>query len=924
MTIPDAERWKLISPLLDELLDLDPEARAARLDALRADDPGLAAELSGLVGDVARAEADQFLAGSAHAALASLANAGSLAGERIGPYVLESLLGQGGTGVVWSARRDDGRFKGHVAIKLLHLSLVGHTGALRFEQEGGILARLSHPHIARMLDAGVTVSGQPYLVLELVEGERIDTYCDARHLRVDARIKLFREVQDAVAHAHRHLVIHRDIKPSNILVTADGSVKLLDFGIAKLMQPDPDELDPASPLTLDGARALTPDYAAPEQLRGETVTTATDVYSLGVLLYQLLTGRHPTAPVHATPVERMRSTLDTDPGRLTTAVTVSDGADAGLLERIAAERDTSPLHLKRQLGGDLENIVAKALRKTPAERYATVDAFNDDLRRWLAGEPVSARADSMSYRTARFVGRHRGAVAAGLLTFVAILAGLVGTISQARRAEEQTRQAQAERDAALRDLAFADATRDLVGFLVSQGNARPQTASELLAHAEALAEKQFADDPITRGRLQMMLGTEYGNVMEFEKSRQVLAMAKTSAALGKDPVLLGNIDCILAATLGDQNQPQPALALFDDAIQRLQAISKDNGSVLASCLQMRADLHAHMGRPEAMLADAQAALVALGKPRDDQRVLANSLRSVEAEAYGRLGQTAKALDAYESSIADLASMGRQQSGRSVVRFNNFSRMLYIAGQPKRADAIARQGLDISRGGEKGNEIDAILQGNDARALVELGRYDEARTSTENALASATERKDLRWAGTFALYGAPAWCATGDVAGCARLLDIAREKLKATVPPAHSNFAIIELEAAQLAAAKKLPDEARQHLAHAVTLFDAASDKSPLRIKALTLLADSDAQVGDAAAASAHAEAALTQARSAAAGLASSAWLGDALVAKARVQRAAHDDAAAQTSLREAVAQLSSALGDDAPATREAQTLLAGR
>ena len=922
MAIPDAERWKLISPLLDELLDLDPAPRAIRLEALRAEDPDLAAELGGLVGDVAQAEADQFLAGSAQAALSSLAVAATLAGERIGPYVLESPLGQGGTGVVWSARRDDGRFKGHVAIKLLHLSLIGHTGALRFEQEGGILARLSHPHIARLLDAGVTVAGQPYLVLERVDGERIDAYCDTRHLRVDARIRLFREVQDAVAHAHRHLVIHRDIKPSNILVTADGSVKLLDFGIAKLMQGDPD--DATGPLTVDGARALTPDYAAPEQLRGEDVTTATDVYSLGVLLYQLLTGRHPTAPQRATPAELMRSTLDTDPGRLTTAVTLSAGADAETLARIAAERDTSLLQLKRQLGGDLENIVAKALRKAPAERYATVDAFNDDLRRWLAGEPVSARPDSMSYRAVRFVGRHRGAVAAGLLTFVAILAGLVGTITQARRAEEQTREAQAQRDAALSDLAFADATRDLLGFLISQGNAKPQTASQLLANAETLAEKQFADDPVTRSRLQMMLGIEYGNVMDFEKSKQVLLKAKASAAGGKEPELLSNIDCMLASALGDQNEPERAFALFGDAIQRLQAEGHDNGTVLAACLHLRADLHAHRGEPQAMLADAQAALVAIGKPRNDQRVAVNSLRSTVAEAYGRLGQTARALDAYQSSIDDLASMGRQQTARSAIRYNNFSRMLFMAGQAKRADDMARQGLAISRGDGHDSELDAIIEGNEARALIELGRYDEARTLTEKALATATEGKAERLAGTAALYGGPAWCATGDATGCARLLDIARDKLQATLPRGHSNFAWIEVGAAGLAAAQQRPDDVRPHLTRAVALFDAAGDKSPLRIRALTLLAESDAQAGDTVAAAAHAEMALTQARSASVGLASSQWLGEALVAKARVQRGKHDEAGAQASLHEAIVQLSAALGDDAPSTRAAQALIAVR
>ena len=367
MSVVDADRWRRLSPRLDELLELDPARRAERLEALRADDGTLADELATLIAAGARADAANFL-GDAAAALAGGFAPATLAGLRLGAYVLEAPLGQGGGGAVWRARRVDGRFEGSAAVKLLHPSLIGRTGARRFEREGAILARLSHPHIAHLLDAGVTPGGQPYLVLELVEGERIDRHCDARRLRVDQRIALFRDVLGAVAHAHRHLVIHRDIKPGNILVAADGSVKLLDFGIAKLLQGD----DDAQPTELTGARGglLTPEYAAPEQLRGEEVTTATDVYSLGVLLYQLLSGQHPTAPPHATPANLMRATLDSDPERLSNAVTAS-GIATDTISRVAAERDTSVLRLRRQLGGDLENIVAKALRKAPAERYAT-------------------------------------------------------------------------------------------------------------------------------------------------------------------------------------------------------------------------------------------------------------------------------------------------------------------------------------------------------------------------------------------------------------------------------------------------------------------------------------------------------------------------------------------------------------------------
>jgi serine/threonine protein kinase/tetratricopeptide (TPR) repeat protein len=920
--VPDSERWKRISPLLDGLLDLAPGPREERLASLRAHDPGLADELASLIADAARAEAAQFLVGSAlpPAPTATGATAG-LAGTTLGAYVLEAEIGQGGMGTVWKARRADGRFEGSVAVKLLHLSLVGRTGSRRFEREGAILARLAHPHIARMLDAGLTPGGQPYLVLELVEGERIDVHCDARQLSVEQRIALFREVLDAVAHAHRHLVIHRDIKPSNILVTADGGVKLLDFGIAKLLQGDAD--DPPTDLTGAHRGALTPDYAAPEQLLGQDVTTATDVYSLGVLLYQLLSGQHPTAPAHASAAELMRTTLDTDPGRLSAALTASHGVPISAASRVAAERHTSVLRLKRQLGGDLENIVAKALRKAPGERYLTVDAFSDDLRRWAASEPVSARPDSFAYRTARFVRRHRGKVAASALTIVAIVAGLVGTISQARRAEQQARLARIERDHALHDLAFAGSAHELLSFLVSQGNGKSLTASQLLERAVQMADQQYTDDAMTRGRLQLILAVEYGNLLEFDKSKAVLTQAQASARSASDVELLSNVDCLLAATMGDQNEPQRALALFDEAIRRLDPDSVNDDSVRASCLHMRADLHGQLGQPEGMLADAQAALAALGSPRADQRVLANSIRVTLAEAHGRLGQIAPALAAYEASLADLQSMGHQQTARTVIRFNNFSRMLYVAGQAKRAEEMAARGLQISNDSGAANEIDAILEGNRARALIELGRYDEARVLSEHALASALQRNDTRWAGTFALYGAPAACAVGDVARCASLLAIARDKLKATLPPGHSTFGAIELAAAQLSLAQGDAAAARVQLARAVAIFDAAKDKSPLRVRALGELARSEQQSGDAAAATRDAAAAVIQARAAAPGLSGTAWLGNALLVQAVVQRAQGDPTVAQGTLREALEQLQASLGDGAPSTREARTLLAG-
>ncbi len=367
MTLPDPTRWTRLSPLLDELLELTEPARSQRLHALRDQAPDLIDELQALLLDSLQARAGGFMTGALEASASVDGHAHraapSLAGQRLGAYVLERPLGQGGTGSVWRARREDGRFEGAVAVKLLHLSLLGRAGAERFRREGHILARLTHPHIAHLLDAGVTPGGQPYLVIELVEGQRIDQHCDARRLGVPARLALFDDVLAAVAHAHTHGVIHRDIKPGNILVTPSGQVKLLDFGIAKLIEDGSDSAE-ATELTREGGRALTPEYAAPEQLRGLTVTTATDVYALGVLLYQLLAGRLP---------ERAAAT-GYEP-----ATPSSQVADAGL---------------RQTLRGDLDTIVLRALKPQVEQRYPSATALAAEIDRYRRGHAVLARPDS--------------------------------------------------------------------------------------------------------------------------------------------------------------------------------------------------------------------------------------------------------------------------------------------------------------------------------------------------------------------------------------------------------------------------------------------------------------------------------------------------------------------------------------------------
>jgi eukaryotic-like serine/threonine-protein kinase len=413
----DKALWLALSPLLDRALDLEPSAREALLASTDEHAPAVATALRRLLTQHDHILGSRFLEESPGGADVFP----TLAGQEVGAYRLERALGVGGMGTVWLARRSDGRFEGSVAIKLLHLAVLDQIGQERFRREGTVLARLSHSHIARLLDAGVTPGGQPYLVLEYVDGVRIDRHAAAEQLDLDARFRLFLEVADAVAHAHANLVVHRDLKPSNILVDRNGRAKLLDFGVATLLAAD---ADAGGARTRTGA-ALTPEYAAPEQISGEPITTATDVYALGVLLFQLLVGRHPTAESGMTEAAVLLALAERDAPRPSDAVArLPDTPESA---ELFAERCTTRERLQRACRGDLDVIVGTALRKDAAMRYQSVGAFADDVRRHLSGEAVKARGDSTRYRLRKFIARHRlqlgaaAAVAAALV--VASVAG---------------------------------------------------------------------------------------------------------------------------------------------------------------------------------------------------------------------------------------------------------------------------------------------------------------------------------------------------------------------------------------------------------------------------------------------------------------------------------------------------------------------
>jgi serine/threonine protein kinase len=354
-------------------------------------------------------------------------NERSSTGQSVGAYRLISPIGEGGMGSVWLAGRNDGRFERQVAVKFLRFALSSQGLVERFKREGSILAQLAHPHIAELIDAGVTTNEEPYLVLEYVKGKQIDEYCDEHMLGVDARIELFLDVLGAVAHAHANLVVHRDIKPSNVLISVDGQVKLLDFGIAKLLVDEGSEVA-AAQLTIESGAGLTPQFAAPEQISGGAITTGTDVYALGVLLFLLLTGQHPAGPGHHSPADLVKTITETDPPKPSDAIALSD-IEASARE--ASKRAATPEKLRRQLRGDLDTIIAKTLKKKASERYVSVAAVGDDLRHYLRHEPIRARPDTVAYRAAKFIRRHRLSVSAAVVALAAIIAVSAIAIYQA-------------------------------------------------------------------------------------------------------------------------------------------------------------------------------------------------------------------------------------------------------------------------------------------------------------------------------------------------------------------------------------------------------------------------------------------------------------------------------------------------------------
>lgn len=557
----DAARWTRIQTLFDAALERDPDEREAFLQTACRDEPDLMAEVRSLL--AADADAHPMLDSLALDALAlppDLLPDGILPaeGERVGPYRIVEPLGRGGMGAVFLAERADGQFEQRVALKLIRGGAASTQIVRRFQSERQILARLHHPHIARLLDGGLTDDGQPFFAMEYVDGEPLARYCDARDASVDERIRLIRTVCDAVQYAHRRLVVHRDLKPSNILVTSEGAVKLLDFGVAKMLAGEDDVLDVPA-LTQTGHAVMTPAYAAPEQVRYESVTTATDVYALGVVLYELLAGTRPFDLAGRSPSE---------------------------IERIVAEQApappsaVAPPERQDRLYGDLDTIVRKALRKEPERRYASAQQLSDDLQRHLEGRPVTAQPNTIGYRTRKFLRRHRTPVAAAALVVV-LIGALVGFY---------TAQLTYERDRAQREADTATEVSDFLQGLFavsdpSESGGEDLSARALIDRGAARIERELAAQPVVQARMMQVMGEVYQSLGAFDAAAPLLerALALRRETLdGEHPDIAASLNS-LAVLRQETGQYAAADSLFRAALALQETtLGPDDPAVAAS------------------------------------------------------------------------------------------------------------------------------------------------------------------------------------------------------------------------------------------------------------------------------------------------------------------------------------------------------
>ena len=899
------ELWQTLSPILDAALDLDADAREDYVAALDTENPTVAAALRELLAAHDRVSASAFLETSP----LPIAHAEAMpGGQIIGAYTLERPLGMGGMGTVWLARRSDGRFEGRVALKLLNLGVFDTAARERFAREGTLLARVSHPHIAHLYDAGVTTAGQPFLVLEYVDGSPIDDYADRHRLDVPARLKLFDQVLGAVGHAHANLIVHRDLKPSNIFVDAAGAVKLLDFGIARLVDED------SGAASTRTAPALTPRYAAPEQVSGSPVTTSTDVYALGVLLYELLTGVHPVIRAESGPVAQLHAVAEREPVRLPEALRTLAREDAAAAARLAAARAASIDRLHRTYRGDLDTIVAKALKKSPADRYTTVAAFAEDLRRYRRNEPVTARRDSVAYRTKKFVARHRVGLAAAATVALALIIGTAVAVVQARESARQ-------RDRAFAELRRAEATNDFSAFLLSAATplpGKPISNADLLARGEALIGKRFASDPELRVHMLLTLADRYDANQQFDARARVLKRAYDESRTLNDTALRSFATCLWAVQFAEKGEFARSLALLAEATPVLAA-TPDHAAYEARCRLAESTAAIIGNDPPRAVAAAERA-VALEQRRNAAPGRDFEPLAILASAYMRAYRYNDAHSAFERALGILEAQGLDTTREAAILLNNWSVMLQESGRMREGAEVAARAVRVAEAADSENGATLSLLSSYGNALAAIGEYADAERVLDRSIVQARGAGSPRRLVMILGYGITAAADAGDAKRAAALLTEAQTVLAADASATPYSLGLVEVAAARVAQVKGENALAAELAARGSTTLRTATPNQASLPSAQLVLARALNEVGrhrEALAAAEESEAAV-RARVGSAGY--SYLIGHARLEAAAALAGLGETDAARTALAAAISHLEATTGPKAHAAVRAEAL----
>ncbi len=888
--------WRSLSACLDEALALEEPKRSAWLTALGKTDAALAARVAKVLAAGDRPEFDQFLFD-----LPSLPqdepNA-TLIGRSVGPYLIEAEVGRGGMGSVWRAKRMDGRYAGTVAIKFVHASWFGREGGQRFRLEGQLLARLDHPHIARLLDAGMLDGTQPYLILEYIEGEPIDAYCARQHLGLEPRIRLFLDVLAGVSHAHNHLIVHRDLKPANIFVTRDGVVKLLDFGVAKLLGDDPGSED----VPHSSAVALTPQYAAPEQLLGRAVSTATDVYALGLVLYLLLTGRHPFASANRTRSEAINAILQESAAR------ASAGASLELIPG-------------KLLEGDLDNILHKALKREASERYASASALAEDLERFLDHRPVLARPDTFRYRAAKFARRNRGLLlAGGLACFALIVTSAFALV--------QMFEARAQRDVAVFEATHASAQSELTEFLLgdSLSQAPKEIAHLRLDRARDLIHRRFRNDPLLQAGLLIGLSGRYLDAGDFRGGAELMREAQDIGRRLDDPDLNADIACGRAEDAietGDLATAREQMAIAKRNLGRLRIVPVGLAAQCTKSTAFIANQEGDYARAVAILGDGLRELERAGQQRTSTYT---SMAHEYARALSMSGDYRGAWTAEQQVLAIVKDVGRDDSDAYYAMVNVGATALISGGQPRKALELIQATMARSKEAASGSGLPFYLDATRLLSRAAMGSSGAA----DNGLMSAAETAEKQ--GLFSavpIYRSSAVRAAilrGDLDAAqsewAVLGPLEGQLLANRSRPRDSERVLIEH--ARLELALQHPAQAAARLNQATQLIPADRRAVDPEWRSIVLLrAQIEWATHDYAAALRDARTAVERARAEAVDPRSSAWIGEGLFWQARIQAALGDLTSAAASAREALLHLSENLDGTHPTVVAARLLADG-